>query len=101
MSPEALLQQEGLEHLTVRELHILRLLVSAYYGGMTIEHRSDPERDAMTILIGPLVDQSALMGVLNSLHDTGYQILAVECLEASAFTRRAARYPSQRGFRSK
>ena len=57
--------------------------VSAYYGGMTIEHRSDPERDSMTILMGQLVDQSALMGVLNSLHDTGYQILCVECLEAS------------------
>jgi hypothetical protein len=58
--------------------------LSAYYGGMTIEHRSDPERDAMTILMGPLVDQCALMGVLNSLHDTGYPILSVECLEASA-----------------
>jgi len=58
--------------------------LSAYYGGMTIEHRSDPKRDAMTILTGLLVDQSALMGVLNSLHDTGYPILLVECIEASA-----------------
>ena len=58
--------------------------LSAYYGGMTIENRSDPKRDAMTILTGLLVDQSALMGVLNSLHDTGYPILLVECIEASA-----------------
>ena len=58
--------------------------LSAYYGGMTIEHRSDPKRDAMTILTGLLKDQSALMGVLNSLHDTGYPILLVECIEASA-----------------
>ena len=53
--------------------------LSAYYGGMTIEHRSDPKRDAMTILTGLLKDQSALIGVLNSLHDTGYPILLVEC----------------------
>ncbi len=58
--------------------------LSAYYGGMTIEHRSDPKRDAITILTGLLVDQCALMGVLNSLHDTGYPILLVECIEASA-----------------
>ncbi len=58
--------------------------LSAYYGGMTIEHRSDPKRDAMTILTGLLKDQSALIGVLNSLHDTGYPILLVECIEASA-----------------
>jgi hypothetical protein len=58
--------------------------LSAYYSGMTMEHRSDPKRDAMTILTGLLKDQSALMGVLNSLHDTGYPILLVECIEASS-----------------
>jgi hypothetical protein len=58
--------------------------LSAYYGGMTIDHRSDPGGNHMTILRGLMVDQSALIGVLNSLHDTGYQILFVECREASA-----------------
>jgi len=58
--------------------------LSAYYGDMTIDHRNDPGRDPLTILMGLMVDQSALIGVLNSLHDTGYQILFVECLEASA-----------------
>ena len=55
---------------------------SDYCGGMTIEHESDPKRAAMTILTGRLVDQSALLGVLNSLHDIGYPIISVECVEA-------------------
>ena len=53
-----------------------------YYGGMTIEHEGDPKHDAMSILLGRLADQSALIGVLNSLHDIGYPILSVEYLEA-------------------
>jgi hypothetical protein len=55
---------------------------SDYYGGMTIEHEGDPKHNAMTTLMGRLVDQSALIGVLNSLHDIGYPILSVEYLEA-------------------
>ena len=53
---------------------------SDYYGGMTIENVSDPERFAMTWLNGRLADQSALMGVLNALYDIGYPILEVECV---------------------
>ncbi len=55
---------------------------SDYYGGMTIEHEGDPKRDAQSILLGRLADQSALIGVLNSLHDIGYPILAVEYVQA-------------------
>jgi hypothetical protein len=55
---------------------------SDYYGGMTVEHESDPKQYAKTILKGKLADQSALIGVLNSLHDIGYPILSVENLEA-------------------
>jgi hypothetical protein len=55
---------------------------SDYCGGMTIEHVCDPKRYAMTILTGRLADQSALIGVLNSLHDMGCPILSVKCLEA-------------------
>ena len=55
---------------------------SDYCGGMTIEHEGDPKHYAMTILMGRLADQSALIGVLNSLHDIGYPILSVEYLEA-------------------
>jgi hypothetical protein len=55
---------------------------SDYCGGMTIEHEGDPKRYAMTILMGRVADQSALIGVLNSLYDIGYPILSVEYLEA-------------------
>ena len=54
---------------------------SDYYGGMAIEHEGDPKRSAWTILSGKLPDQSALIGVINSLHDIGYPILSVEYLQ--------------------
>ena len=55
---------------------------SDYCGGMTIEHKDDPKQNVMTILMGKLADQSALIGVLNWLHDIGYPILSVEYVEA-------------------
>ena len=55
---------------------------SDYCGGMKIEQVSDPNVSAMTILTGRLPDQSALIGVLNSLHDMGCPILSVECVAA-------------------
>ena len=55
---------------------------SEYCGGMTIEHGSDPQFHTVTILTGRLIDQSALMGVLNALHDIGCPILSVEYLAA-------------------
>ena len=55
---------------------------SDYYSGMTIKHEGDPKGYAMTILMGRVADQSALIGVLNSLYDIGYPILSVEYLEA-------------------
>jgi hypothetical protein len=52
-------------------------------GGLTIEHENDLKRGAMTILAGRLADQSALIGVLNSLYDMGCPILSVEYMEAA------------------
>jgi hypothetical protein len=54
---------------------------SDYYGGMAIEHEGDPKRNPITILMGRVADQSALLGVLNALSDIGYPILEVEYLE--------------------
>ena len=56
---------------------------SKYCGGLTIEHENDPKRGAKTILAGRLADQSALVGVLNSLHDIGCPILSVGRMETS------------------
>ncbi len=55
---------------------------SDYCGGMTIEQVRDPNHYAMTTLTGRLADQSALIGVLNSLHDMGCPILSVEYVAA-------------------
>ena len=54
---------------------------SDYLRWMKIEHEGDKQHLAMTILIGRLADQSALLGVLNALFDIGYPILSVEYLE--------------------
>jgi hypothetical protein len=56
---------------------------SNYCGEMTIEYERDPHHHAVTILTGRLADQSALVGILNSLHDIGCPILSVERVEAS------------------
>ncbi len=55
---------------------------SDYCGGMTIEHDIVLNQYPMTTLTGQLIDQSALIGVLNSLYDMGCPILLVECVEA-------------------
>jgi len=66
----------------IRIQGILNKNWSDYCGGMAIEHEGDPKQHAMSILIGKLADQSALIGVLNALFDIGYTILSVEYLEA-------------------
>jgi len=55
---------------------------SDYCGGMTIEHTIFLQQYPVTILTGLLTDQSALVGVINTLYDFGYPILTVECVEA-------------------
>jgi hypothetical protein len=65
----------------IRIQGILDKNLSEYYRGMTIEHIGDVIHSGISILMGTLVDQSALIGVLNSLHDIGYPILSVEYLD--------------------
>jgi hypothetical protein len=55
---------------------------SDYCGGMSIEHQSFLDQYQVTILTGQLTDQSALVGVINSLYDLGCPIISVECVEA-------------------
>jgi hypothetical protein len=54
---------------------------SDYCGGMAIEHGSDQHHHAITIMRGRLADQSALVGILISLHDIGCPILSLERIE--------------------
>jgi hypothetical protein len=54
---------------------------SDYCGGMTIEHDIILDQYPVTILTGLLKDQSALVGVINTLYGMGCPIIAVECIE--------------------
>ena len=67
---------------TISVLGILDKKWSDYCGGMTIEHDILLDEYPMTNLTGQLIDQSALIGVLNSLYDMGCPIISVECVEA-------------------
>ena len=49
---------------------------SAYLGGLTITPTDHPL--PTTTLSGELVDQAALIGVINNLYNLGYTLLSVE-----------------------
>jgi hypothetical protein len=55
---------------------------SDYCGGMKIEHDIMLTQYPVTILTGRLIDQAALVGVINSLYNFGCPLLSVECVEA-------------------
>jgi hypothetical protein len=48
--------------------------------GMNITTSYSDDEDSST-LVGRLPDQSALSGVLNTLYETQFPVLSVECLE--------------------
>ena len=47
-------------------------------GGMTLTATQLADGAPATMLIGELADQSALLGVLNTLHDLGLPLVSVE-----------------------
>jgi hypothetical protein len=53
---------------------------SEYLCGMIISSARHQGGPIVTTLTGELVDQAALVGVLNSLYDMGYPLLKVERL---------------------
>jgi hypothetical protein len=55
---------------------------------MKIEHDMMLNQYPVTILTGLLVDQAALIWVINTLYDLGCPLLVVECVEAQASQRR-------------
>ena len=63
------------------------------FDGMTITTTVRTDGQVVTTLVGVLADQSALVGVINSLHDLRLVVLCVECLEelpAADFVKPAA-----------
>lgn len=56
---------------------------SDFVGGLTTAVDSTPGR-VSTNLFGTVIDQSALIGILNRLVDLGHPILSVTCLGVEA-----------------
>ena len=48
----------------------------ACLGNLTIEPAGDAGYGPITLLIGELADQAALLGVLNNIYDLGYPLLS-------------------------
>ncbi len=59
---------------------------SSYLGGMTVTVAKRSGQVSITTLRGELVDQAALMGVLNAVYDLGFALLKVERLGAPKST---------------
>jgi hypothetical protein len=49
-----------------------------WFEGMTFTY----ENDGTTTLIGPIIDQSALHGLLNGIRDLGLSLISVQCVES-------------------
>jgi hypothetical protein len=69
----------GAARYLIRVQGSLRASWSDRLGGMRIT--PDEDRPGCTVLEGKLLDQAALMGVLNGLYGLGLPLLLVECVE--------------------
>ena len=49
-------------------------------GGLGISSKVSGEQRPITVLLGRLADQAALLGVLNTLYDLYLPLLFVECM---------------------
>ena len=56
-------------------------LWSKRLGGMSISERRSEEGGTDTILVGRLLDQAALSGVLNTLYELNLPVISADCLE--------------------
>jgi hypothetical protein len=48
--------------------------------GMSVTEEQGPGSGPQTVLVGRLLDQAALFGVLNSLYELHLPVLSVDCL---------------------
>jgi hypothetical protein len=80
--------ERNLEHLTFGGPATYRIRIkgrldehwSDRLGGMTITTSKVGDQKPVTTLAGPLLDQAALLGVLNALYDLHLPLFSVECL---------------------
>ena len=64
------------------QIHVQGMLDDSWsdnLGGVTITTTGQTSGAPVTILSGRLVDQAALLGVLNTLYDLRLPLLSVEC----------------------
>ena len=59
---------------------------SDWFGGLTIRHQDD----GTTVLVGPVVDQAALYGVMVRIRDLGLPLLSVNAVDAEEASVRVA-----------
>lgn len=52
-----------------------------FYSGINIQIRGEEDENPETELIGWFRDQTALIGLLNLLHEWGHPLTYVECLQ--------------------
>jgi hypothetical protein len=58
--------------------------ISYLLSGMQISVAKSTDKISFTTLIGQISDQSALLGILNTLYDNHHTILSVNILEENA-----------------
>lgn len=51
---------------------------SEWFNGMTIAYKTNEDGVPVTILTGPVADQTALHGLLNKIRDLGLKLVSVE-----------------------
>jgi hypothetical protein len=57
---------------------------SRAFNDMNITNEHSADGVPFSVLTGQLVDQGALLGVLDHLHGLGFSLLRVECVEISS-----------------
>lgn len=53
----------------------------AAFDGFAITHTAAPDHHPVTLLTGPVADQSALYGLISRLRDIGVTLISVQPLE--------------------
>ena len=56
--------------------------LAARLGGMQITEVKGKDKGPETILVGRIVDQAALSGILNSLYELRMPVLSAECVDS-------------------
>jgi hypothetical protein len=80
MSTPSTGQHDGSGRYEIRLKGHLEPRWSAWFEGMSVT----AEDGGTTVVVGPVVDQAALQGLLRKVHDMGVQLVSVTQLDADA-----------------